>query len=150
IVAIAGSTWEAMALRRNGVIYTWGFNSGGQLGNGTAISDYCLYATPMTSGYCSISPCPQNALTITGGTLPICRGDGVILNASGSTNYIWSPSTGLTCTTCGNPSAYPDSTITYIVTGYSGACSFTDSVTITVKPSPPPPLIMLSNDTLYF
>src|SRR5205085_7453285 len=55
----------------------------------------------------------------------------------GAATYTWSPSTGLSCTSCSNPVATPGSTTTYIVTGSAGSgCSDTGMVTVTVNPLP--------------
>lgn len=67
----------------------------------------------------------------------ICYGNSVQLSASGGTNYLWVPATGLSCTNCADPVATPDSTTTYelAVTNQFG-CSIVDSVTIVVNPNP--------------
>jgi gliding motility-associated-like protein len=68
----------------------------------------------------------------------ICSGATTSLNASGTTNYTWSPITGLSCSTCPNTIASPSVTTSYIVTGKTGTCTGTQTVTVTVdnKPSP--------------
>jgi gliding motility-associated-like protein len=69
----------------------------------------------------------------------ICQGqtNPVMLQASGAASYVWTPSTGLSCTTCANPNALPTSTTTYTVTGTdSNGCTDTGIVTITVNPKP--------------
>lgn len=67
----------------------------------------------------------------------ICAGAAVPLQAGGGQSYSWSPSTGLSCTNCANPTATPSVTTTYIVTGTNAAnCSDTGTVTITVNPLP--------------
>ena len=62
-------------------------------------------------------------------------GSSVELSGSGGPSYLWSPSTGLSCTTCQNPSASPTETTTYYlsVTDANG-CTATDSITIFVEP----------------
>jgi hypothetical protein len=52
------------------------------------------------------------------------------LPVSGS--YVWSPSTGLSCTACAAPTANPSTTTTYVLTVTNGSCSDTDTVTVTV------------------
>jgi hypothetical protein len=54
-----------------------------------------------------------------------------------SITYTWSPSTGLSCTTCTNPVASPTVTTTYVltVTGPTG-CTATDAITVFVTPGP--------------
>ncbi|MEO8768604.1 MAG: PKD domain-containing protein [Ferruginibacter sp.] len=64
----------------------------------------------------------------------ICQGTGRMLNATGAATYVWSPSTGLSCTTCSNPVANPASRIQYFVTGTTvHGCSNRDSLTVDVK-----------------
>ncbi|MCW3084951.1 MAG: hypothetical protein JWP12_2317 [Bacteroidetes bacterium] len=73
-----------------------------------------------------------------GADTAICAGAGTPLNASGGTDYSWSPAAGLSSTTISNPVATPTVTTTYtvVVTNSSTGCSATDSVTITVNPLP--------------
>nr|MBP8074051.1 PKD domain-containing protein [Bacteroidia bacterium] len=60
-------------------------------------------------------------------------GGSVNLAASGGVTYLWSPSTGLSCTNCPNPVASPSVTTTYTCTGYSAAgCERSDNVTVFV------------------
>lgn len=67
----------------------------------------------------------------------ICIGKSTLLQANGAVNYTWSPSTGLSCTNCPNPTASPTSTITYTLTGTdANGCVNTDSITVTVNPLP--------------
>ncbi|MBL4651386.1 MAG: hypothetical protein JKY53_00775, partial [Flavobacteriales bacterium] len=59
----------------------------------------------------------------------ICPGDSAQLNASGGTNYQWSPPLGLNSTTIPNPKANPGIDTKYIVTITDGNnCSVQDSV----------------------
>lgn len=63
----------------------------------------------------------------------INQGESVQLQASGATSYIWTPSTGLSCTNCSNPVATPNSTTTYTVTGTDASgCTGTAQTTISV------------------
>ena len=64
----------------------------------------------------------------------ICKGDSVQLNASGSSNYFWFPSLGLSNVSIPNPYAKPADTTNYIVRGISGVCLAYDTVKIIVKP----------------
>jgi gliding motility-associated-like protein len=66
----------------------------------------------------------------------ICKGTGQALTVSGgvSGNYVWTPSTGLSCTTCDSPIANPDSLIRYAVQGESSfGCLNTDTVLARVQ-----------------
>lgn len=64
----------------------------------------------------------------------VCRGKGTTLSATGAVTYNWSPSTGLSCSTCANPVAKPDTLTKYIVKGTTAqGCSNTDSVLVKVK-----------------
>jgi gliding motility-associated-like protein len=66
----------------------------------------------------------------------ICSGNTVTLNASGGTNYSWSPSAGLSSNNSANPLASPTSTTTYTVIVSNGLCTSIDSVTVLVNNSP--------------
>ena len=79
--------------------------------------------------------CPPT-ISVTGPT-SVCAGSCASLTASGAFSYVWSPSTGLSCTGCSNPSACPPSTQIYTVTGTSlMGCSGTTTYTLTVNPNP--------------
>jgi PKD repeat protein len=61
-------------------------------------------------------------------------GGSVQLQGSGGVTYLWSPSTGLSCTSCPNPVASPTVTTTYTCTGYSAAgCARSDNLTVFVN-----------------
>lgn len=60
-------------------------------------------------------------------------GDSVTLTGSGAVTYLWTPSTGLSCTTCATPKASPAVTTVYTVTGVgTNGCTGSDNVTVTV------------------
>lgn len=64
----------------------------------------------------------------------VCKGSGSRLSATGANTYVWSPSTGLSCTDCTNPIASPVNNITYQVVGRSvNGCTSSDSVKVYVK-----------------
>jgi hypothetical protein len=71
-----------------------------------------------------------------GANVAICMGSSTVLNATGATTYSWSPATGLSCTTCASPTANPTTNRTYTVTGTSGGCVNTATVTVSVNPLP--------------
>ena len=88
----------------------------------------------------------SSQVTVTNNPLPvlvktsdttICEGQTAQLSVSGANTYNWSPSTGLSCTTCANPVASPNATTTYTVTGTTAAgCVDSAVVTVTVNPNP--------------
>lgn len=72
-----------------------------------------------------------------GNDVAVCSGSSTTLNATGGTNYSWSPSAGLSNPLIANPAATPASTTTYTVTVTNAAgCSATDDVTIIVNALP--------------
>lgn len=78
----------------------------------------------------------------------VCYNSNVQLNATGASNYIWTPALGLSCTNCPNPLAGPLSSTKYFVTGTdNNNCSKTDSVYVTVKVTPTSSFLKTS-DTL--
>ena len=84
-------------------------------------------------GTFTVNPSPTaNA----GSDISICAGSSTTLNASGNGTYAWSPSIGLSCTTCANPVTSPTITTTYTVTVTNSCGSISDSVVVTVNPIP--------------
>jgi len=75
-------------------------------------------------------------VTVTPGSPSICSGNSVVLNGGGAATYTWKPATGLSCTNCPSPTASPASTTTYTVVGVSGGCTDSNTVKITVNPTP--------------
>lgn len=82
----------------------------------------------------------SNNLTFTAQTDPtICESKSTQLDlVSNATQYLWSPSTGLSDTTIHNPVANPVATTTYTVIATLGRCSATDIVTVNVNAAPIP------------
>ncbi len=69
--------------------------------------------------------------------IEICEGSSTTLTASGATDYVWSPSAGLSSTTGASVTANPTVTTTYTVTGVDGdGCENTAQVTVIVNPLP--------------
>lgn len=69
----------------------------------------------------------------------MCIGDTIVLNVSapGALSYNWTPITGLSDNTAPNPSAYPTTTTTYIVSATNAlGCTDYDTIVVTVNPLP--------------
>ncbi len=100
------------------------------------------YVVTGTSGTCSskdslvITVVPSPTITVSASSNTICTGNSSTLTANGATTYSWSPATGLSSTTGSVVTATPTITTTYSVIGTSGACSATQTITITVNPLP--------------
>jgi PKD repeat protein len=72
-----------------------------------------------------------------GNDVRICRGTSTVLTATGGSRYEWSPAASLSCTECAEPTAYPDTTTTYLVRAFNASgCASIDSVTVEVDPAP--------------
>jgi len=69
----------------------------------------------------------------TSNDLFICRGNSTQLQTTGAQTYEWTPSAGLSCINCSNPTASPDSSATYFVKGIdSVGCPGYDTINIIV------------------
>ena len=66
----------------------------------------------------------------------LCSGGSVTLTATGSTNYVWSPSTGLSATTGASVTATPTVTTTYQVINPDNVCAQPTSITVNVNNLP--------------
>ena len=103
-------------------------------------TNYLVYGN---SGLCSdvdtvtvtVLPGPQLQIDPSAGA--ICLGDTLSLVASGADLLIWNDSSGvsLSCDTCATALAYPQESMTFILTGNVGQCSATTSVTVEVVPA---------------
>jgi gliding motility-associated-like protein len=62
----------------------------------------------------------------------ICVGESATLTVSGASNYVWTPSASLSCSTCPNPIATPIITTTYTVIGSDNYRCFTDTGKVVV------------------
>jgi len=128
-----------------GTSYSWtpatGLNSttiSNPIANPSVTTDYTVI---VTNNNCSSSDIVRVTINSTlladaGTSTVICNGQSTQLNGSGGNTYSWTPSFGLNSTVAANPIASPSVTTVYTLTAYSGACSATDVVTITVNPTP--------------
>lgn len=74
----------------------------------------------------------------------ICPNDSVVIgnNVSEATAYSWLPNLGLSCNTCANPKASPNTTTTYTLTKTQCKAITTASITVTVKTDCTPKVIL--------
>jgi len=88
------------------------------------------------TGTVTVSVNPLPTITATG-TATICIGNTTPISAAGGVSYLWTPSTGLSCSSCTSPSATPAATTTYFVNGTDiNGCQNTSSVVITINRLP--------------
>ncbi|MBK6700115.1 MAG: DUF11 domain-containing protein [Saprospiraceae bacterium] len=97
-----------------------------------------------------VNPKPQ--VNITPLNPVICNGaktslTAIVFGGTPSYSYLWSPSTGLSCTNCQNPEASPTSDQTYqvIVTDFKG-CMDTIDIFVKVNQNPTPSLVSKKNE----
>ena len=77
----------------------------------------------------TINPLP---VISAGPPVSLCVGTTTTLTPTGGVSYVWSPGTGLSCTSCTSPVANPAATTVYSVTGTdANGCKNTSSVAIT-------------------
>ncbi|MFH1320980.1 MAG: PKD domain-containing protein [Bacteroidota bacterium] len=109
------------------------------------VSDAC--GTPEASASVTIALSP--ALVLSPATATICPGESTVFNVSGALTYWWAEEaapmdiigTGSTITVS------PSVTTSYLVTGDDGVCTRTDTVTVTVNPSPVADFGFIPNET---
>lgn len=151
--AISGLTSPCSGSSQNysvtdlGVTYTWSCPAGWVInsGQGTATinvtpsatagnisvtpSNVCGSGTPRTL---AVTPGAGPTVTVSPNPASACGGVGVVITASGSTNYTWAPATGLSATNIANPTANPGTTTTYTVTETTSGCNNTATVQVRV------------------
>jgi gliding motility-associated-like protein len=127
--------------------YLWNPSAGLSDSTGSSVSagpvittNYVVYGT---SGLCSdfdtvtVTVLLGPQLQIDPSAASICVGDTLTLFASGADVLIWSDTSGvsLSCDTCSTVLAYPQESMTFILTGSVGQCSAATSVTVDVVPT---------------
>jgi PKD repeat protein len=141
VTICAGNSVQLAAT--GGVSYSWSPSTG--LSNANAANPIAsptqttTYLVNATSGACVttdfVTVTVANSLSLNAGVdQTLCSGQTIQMNATGGAQYNWSPAAGLSNANIANPIANPTSTTTYTVTTFSGTCSSTDQVTITVVP----------------
>lgn len=139
---------DTVQLQANGANnYSWSPSTGLSCNNCATPTAYPTTTTTYIVTGLSASNCADTAMvTITVNPLPtitvgndrnICEGDTVQLQANGAATYTWSPSTGLSCSNCDNPRAYPTDTTQYTIVGIdTNGCKDSAQLNIFVKPNP--------------
>jgi len=142
----AGQTLNLTSLPAGGTGYSWAgpnnFTSSMQKSDHnkyTTSATGTYYVTVTLAGGCTgtgqiiATVYPLPVLILTNDT-SIAKDSTVQLEASGASSYLWSPAENLSCTTCSNPIASPNSSISYCVIGTNtSGCSDTACVKITMK-----------------
>jgi sugar lactone lactonase YvrE len=112
----------------------------GVLNNKLNIAAGGTYTATVTSfNGCTVTSSPfvvntSPSLIITGNAA-VCEGGSTTLTASGSANYVWSPTTGLNTNTGSTVVATPTITTTYTVSSTAAnGCTSTSAITVTVNP----------------
>ncbi len=107
--------------------------------------------------FCARSCPAYDSITVTVGSAAVanagpdttlCEGGYFRLHVDSGSSYLWQPSKYLSDSSAANPRVIPLSSITYTVTVMKGSCAWTDTVSVTVLPSPKTPSITQSFDTL--
>jgi len=83
----------------------------------------------------NVDPNPVN-LTVTATKDSVCSGVSSTLNATGASNFSWTPTASLSTTTGGSVSATPLNTTQYTVVGYNQFCADTSTIKIAVLNTP--------------
>jgi len=85
----------------------------------------------------TVNATPTITISASKGTTICSLADTTVLTAAGGTTYSWLPATGLNTNTGSIVDANPTVSLTYTVSSFSAAgCPATDSIAITVNPTP--------------
>ncbi len=105
----------------------------------TASTTYTLVVTLnncTSTDMMTMTTLPMPAVSA-GADKSICIGSSTTLNGVGAGTFSWSPSTGLSCTTCANPVANPTITTNYTLTiTDANSCTNTDVIQVVVNALP--------------
>lgn len=126
-----GGTWSGPGVSANGM-----FNPS-TAGPGVHTINYSIGNAPCNAqGSTQITVNAPGNVLVNPTSASVCSGGSTTLNASGASNYTWSPATGLSATTGANVTASPASTTTYTVNASPSGCMTPASVTVTVGTAP--------------
>jgi gliding motility-associated-like protein len=85
----------------------------------------------------NLSVIPQLVLEISSSAgTTLCEGSSTELSVVGAADYSWNPTLGLSVDTGSSVTARPINAIRYYVTGTTGQCSVTDSISLAIAPLP--------------
>ena len=107
---------------------------------GAGIYNFSILVTDAVSG--CVKRVNQTVTVVTGVTLTvstdptICEGDSTTLSASGANSFLWNPGGDTTSSINVTGLTAAGSPYQYIVTGTISSCSASDTITITVNPTP--------------
>ena len=139
---------EVFAVSPGQHTFTWSYEKDYSVSNGSDCAWVDFIVFPAATGY-------ANVLGVAASASPeeVCLGFSAQLTAtatggSGTYNYLWEPSAGLTSSSIPNPVATPDQTTTYTVTVDDGENTETASVTLVVNENPVTPSIAQEDDHL--
>ncbi|MGB1216494.1 MAG: gliding motility-associated C-terminal domain-containing protein, partial [Saprospiraceae bacterium] len=128
-------------------VTTWNANS-----DYTEIGDYTVILEATSDQGCIASSSQNISIfepaiaNIEEDEIIVCSGQIAFLNAETNGSVQWTPSTGLSCTNCPNPTANPSASTTYYLeTITTDGCTAQDSVFIERK-SALPPVVGLTDD----
>ncbi len=111
-------TIDPLSVGMNGLIYRAEISS-----CSTSISSDAIELT--------VNPIPD--VEIISSTTNLALGDTLELTAAGEAEFTWTPTTGLSCSECASPLAFPSDTSTYIVSGINSyGCVSRDTIRIDV------------------
>lgn len=142
------TTLDLVAVGQPGWTYTWNLN-GLFLGSTQVIAlDYTASTGPLqfeltvaangfnvqSSWSTSINVVPLPNVDV-GPDLYLCSGNGCSISVSGADSYTYAPSAGLSSIQWPLVNFVGDTTSTYVITGTTGNCSNTDTLTIHVAPA---------------
>jgi len=123
-----------------GTVYSW------STGETTATISVSPIASTSYTVIVSTPACPVDTIVITvivnlppvvqviPDSITIAEGTSAQLNASGASTYAWTPTEGLSCSSCPDPEASPSVTTTYWVTGTDAqGCSAAAALTVIIN-----------------
>ena len=131
-----GHTWVCDGYQTNGMLHmNWGW--GGSADGYFAVGDLSAggYTFSEDDGaLIGIEPLLPITLSVTSTSPAICSGGNTTLTVNGpvGATYTWSPSTGLSCTSCAAPVANPVTTTLYQVTADSAGIQASTSMAVVI------------------